>query len=118
MKGVIYVLAERDTPIRSIDADWLLSYLHYDQSVYDTAKEAEEGRQAGDAYDEPGKTRVVGIELKSFLPPKKKKRKSGVTYLCRKCGHKLSRKNVSPGYKFYCPNCDEDMYGIEAIEVR
>ena len=33
---------------------------------------------------------------------------------CRKCGHELSTENVSPGYKFYCPNCDEDMYGIEA----
>ena len=33
---------------------------------------------------------------------------------CRKCGHELSTENVSPGYRFYCPNCDEDMYGIEA----
>lgn len=33
---------------------------------------------------------------------------------CRKCGHRLTRKNVTPGYQFYCPNCDEDMYGIEA----
>lgn len=117
MKSTIYVLAERDRSIKLIDSYWLLNYLHYGQSIYHSAKDAEEGRQAGDAYDDPGKTRAVGIELKSFLPSRKKK-KSGVTYLCRKCGHKLSRKNVSPGYKFYCPNCDEDMYGIEAIEVR
>lgn len=32
----------------------------------------------------------------------------------RKCGHQLTRRNVTPGYQFYCPNCDEDMYGIEA----
>lgn len=35
---------------------------------------------------------------------------------CRKCGHRLTTKNVSPGYRYYCPNCDEDMYGIEARE--
>lgn len=38
-------------------------------------------------------------------------------FLCRKCGHGLeSGSVVTPGYKFYCPNCDEDMYGIEAVE--
>lgn len=34
--------------------------------------------------------------------------------VCRKCGHQLTRRNVTPGYQFYCPNCDEDLYGIEA----
>lgn len=34
--------------------------------------------------------------------------------VCRKCGHQLTRRNVTPGYQFYCPNCNEDMYGIEA----
>lgn len=116
MKDTIYVLAERDTPVRSMGAHWLMNYLHYEQSVYFSAEEAEAGRQAGDAYDEPGKTRVVGVELRSFLPPKKK-RSDGVVYICRRCGHRLSRRDVSPGYKFYCPHCDEDMYGIEAVEI-
>jgi hypothetical protein len=73
MKGAIYVLAERTVPMKRIDARWLLSYLHYDQSVYPPAEEAEEGRQAGDAYDEPGRTRVVGIEIKPFLPKRKRR---------------------------------------------
>ena len=37
--------------------------------------------------------------------------------LCRKCGHRLTTKDVTPGYKYYCPNCDEDMFGIEAVDV-
>lgn len=73
MKGTIYVLAERDTSMTSIDEQWLLRYLHYDQSVYFSAEEAEEGRQAGDAYDEPGRTRVVGFEIKPFLPKRKRR---------------------------------------------
>lgn len=60
--------------MKRIDATWLLSYLHYDQSVYPSAEEAEEGRQAGDAYDDPGRTRVVGFEVKPFLPKKRKRR--------------------------------------------
>ena len=35
-------------------------------------------------------------------------------HYCRKCGHELSIENVSPGYAFVCPECDENMYGIEA----
>lgn len=37
--------------------------------------------------------------------------------LCRKCGHRLTTKDVTPGYRYYCPNCDEDMIGIEARDV-
>lgn len=36
---------------------------------------------------------------------------------CRKCGHRLTTRSVTKGYKYYCPNCDEDMYGIEAVDV-
>ena len=73
MKGVVYVLAERSTPMKRIGAQWLLSYLYYEQSVYGSAEEAEAGRQAGDAYDEPERSRVVGIEIKSFLPKRKRR---------------------------------------------
>ena len=55
-----------------MDARWLMEYIRDGQSVYFTADGAEHGRQAGDAYDEPGKTRVVGFEMKPFLPPKKR----------------------------------------------
>lgn len=74
MKSAIYVLAERTVPMKRIGAGWLLGYLHYDQSVYFSAEKAEAGRQAGDAYDDPGKTRVVGFEIKPFLPKKRKRR--------------------------------------------
>lgn len=77
MKDAIYVLAERNTPMKRIDARWLLGYLYFDQSVYFSAEKAEEGRQAGDAYDDPGKTRVVGFEIKPFLPKKGKRRGRG-----------------------------------------
>lgn len=36
--------------------------------------------------------------------------------VCIRCGHRLTTHLVSPGYKYYCPNCDEDMYEIEAID--
>lgn len=34
---------------------------------------------------------------------------------CNKCGCVVTDdpKQVSEGYKYYCPNCDEDLYGIE-----
>lgn len=35
---------------------------------------------------------------------------------CRRCGARLTTRNVTPGYKYYCPNCDEDMFGIEALD--
>ena len=68
----IYVLAEKETLLKSMGERWLMKYIRDGQSVYFTADGAEEGRQAGDAYDEPGKTRVVGFEMKPFLPPKKR----------------------------------------------
>lgn len=37
---------------------------------------------------------------------------------CRKCGARLTTRNVTPGYRYYCPHCDEDMYGIEARETK
>lgn len=34
---------------------------------------------------------------------------------CPKCGTKLmTGKLVSEGYDFYCPECDEDFYNVEA----
>lgn len=38
--------------------------------------------------------------------------------VCRKCGSRLRTTNVTPGYKYWCPRCDEDMYGIEAVEKK
>lgn len=38
--------------------------------------------------------------------------------VCRKCGSRLRTSNVTPGYKYWCPRCDEDMYGIEAVEKK
>lgn len=71
----LFILAERETPVRDMGAAYLRCYLADGYSVYDTAEAAEAGRQAGDAYDEPGRTRVVGIRVKAFLPRKKGKRK-------------------------------------------
>lgn len=58
-----------------MNAWYLERYLDAGHSTYPTAEEAEAGRQAGDAYDEPGRTRVVGFRVRAFLPKKKGKRK-------------------------------------------
>lgn len=74
-KDVIYVLTDRKDRVRDMDAEYLVDYLESGFSSYPTAAEAEEGRQAGDAYDEPWRTRVVGFRVKAFLPKKKGKLK-------------------------------------------
>lgn len=39
---------------------------------------------------------------------------------CHKCGCVVTDdpKQVSEGYKYYCPNCDEDLYGIETYKCE
>lgn len=39
-----------------------------------------------------------------------------IKHFCRKCGTELSTENVSPGYAYVCPNCDEDMFEFEAVD--
>ena len=75
MTSELFILAERETPVRGMDAWYLKTYLDAGHRTYPTAEEAEEGRQAGDAYDDPKFTRVVGFRAKAFLPKKKGKRK-------------------------------------------
>lgn len=39
---------------------------------------------------------------------------------CHKCGCVVTDdpKQVTEGYKYYCPNCDEDLYGIETYKCE
>lgn len=73
MTNTIYILADKTDKLRDMDARYLAKYLDGGFANYDTAEGAEEGRQNGDAYDEPGKTRVVGFKITPFLPKKKTK---------------------------------------------
>lgn len=43
-----------------------------------------------------------------------------MTMLCKRCGCELQSDKalLSEGYTFYCPDCDEDMYAVEAIETN
>lgn len=34
---------------------------------------------------------------------------------CGRCGHPVCRENRVKDYPYYCPDCDENMYGIEII---
>lgn len=36
---------------------------------------------------------------------------------CRKCGNRLTTRNVTLSYR-YCSHCDEDMFGVEARETK
>lgn len=74
MVSELFILAERGTRVRNMNARYLERYLNAGQVTYLTAEEAEAGRQAGDAYDEPGRTRVVGFRVEAFLPRKTKAR--------------------------------------------
>lgn len=72
----LYVLAEREDKVRDMDAAYLLTYLVSDgYASYLSTEEAEESRQRGGAYDEPGRTRVVGFRVKPFLPKRKGKKR-------------------------------------------
>lgn len=75
MATELFILADREDRVRDMDARFLSCYLENGCYAYATAEAAEAGRQAGDAYDEPGRTRVVGFRVKAFLPKKKGKRK-------------------------------------------
>ena len=75
----VYLLVEKGLKIRELDALYLLNYLHYGYSSYFSAEEAEEGRKNGDAYDEPGKTRVVGFKITPFLPKVKKAKRKPIS---------------------------------------
>lgn len=75
MASEIFILADREDRVRDMDAEYLVDYLECGFSSYPTSGEAEVGRQAGDAYDDPGGTRVVGFRVEAFLPKKKGKRK-------------------------------------------
>jgi len=71
--GTIYMLVDKDVKLREIDAWYVHEYFDNGYATYFSATEAEQGRQNGDAYDEPGKTRVVGIKIMPFIPKKAKK---------------------------------------------
>lgn len=70
----LFILAARATRVRDMGAPYLERYINAGYSTYPTAEKAEEGRQAGDAHDDPGLTKVVGFRVKAFLPKKKKAR--------------------------------------------
>ena len=72
----IFCLVEKAWKLRELDAFFLKNYLDAGYATYYTAEEAEEGRQRGDAYDQPGKTRVVGFRIIPFLPKKNKQKKT------------------------------------------
>lgn len=72
----IFCLVEKGWKVRELDAFYLKHYIDDGCATYYTAEEAEEGRQRGDAYDEPGKTRVVGFRIIPYLPKKNKKKKT------------------------------------------
>lgn len=37
---------------------------------------------------------------------------------CGRCGHKVKREFRIREYPFYCPHCDENMYGIETLRYK
>lgn len=74
----IYCLVEKEFKIRELDAYYLYAYINDKNATYMSAEDAEEGRKNGDAFDEIGKTRVVGFRITPFLPMKRKnERKNG-----------------------------------------
>lgn len=72
---VIYCLVDRADHVRSLNVYDLMAHFENGYRTYLTAEDAEEGRQRGDAYDEPWRTKVVGFRAKAFLPEKKRRRK-------------------------------------------
>ena len=75
MAPELFMLVEKEARVRDLSVWYLVRALNSGHYTYPTAEKAEEGRQAGDAYDDPKLTRVVGFRVKAFLPKKKGKRK-------------------------------------------
>jgi hypothetical protein len=71
----IYCLVETDTKIADMKHPlFFVDYIENGYSTYLSAEDAEYGRQAGDAYNEPGRTRVVGFRITPFLPKRRKRK--------------------------------------------
>lgn len=37
---------------------------------------------------------------------------------CFRCGHEVEWEDEVPGYPYYCPQCDENMYRFETYTAR
>ena len=37
---------------------------------------------------------------------------------CYRCGTEVRRETKIKPYKFYCPNCDENMFGFEVLTKK
>ena len=72
----IYCLVEKETKIVDMKNDpmFLVDYVENGYSIYLSAEDADQGRLDGDAYDESGKTRVVGFRITPFLPKRRKRK--------------------------------------------
>lgn len=38
--------------------------------------------------------------------------------ICKRCESLVKKETQIKGYPFYCPNCDENMYRFETINVK
>ena len=65
---------EKMPDLKRYAAEELMNQVEKGYATYPTAEYAEEGRKNGDAYDQPGRTRVVGFRVQAFLPKKRKKK--------------------------------------------
>lgn len=45
------------------------------------------------------------------------KKQTEMVRVCSRCGTRV-KKTTTPGYKFYCPEHDEDLYEFETEVVR
>lgn len=43
---------------------------------------------------------------------KQTKKRTELVRVCNRCGTRVKKTNVT-GYRFYCPECDEDLYEFE-----
>lgn len=73
----LFILAEKDHKVEDMDALYLERYINDGCATYQTASEAERGRKNGHAYDDPDETKVVGFEIKPFVPKKRKSKMRG-----------------------------------------
>lgn len=71
-----YCIVGRNTKMADMKtARSILDFLDQGYRTYRTAEEAERGRLAHDAYDNPSDGRVMGFRVKPFLPKKERGRR-------------------------------------------
>ena len=59
---------------------------------------------------------TFGLVSENKKKSKKKANHHLTSYRCNRCGSFVLKESEVPGYPFYCPECDENLYRFEVTK--